>query len=158
MAFIGGTLWPNDPLSRLEQACSLRRPQCSLYLQWSSGNLFHIRRSPLSTVVMQDIGDQVLAWVQKHLGVHSSQVANLPRVYLHTSYLDDATYRRLYASTDCVVLPTRCLPAVLLAHMLKVVLSATPLDTDAAPVTVLQTRWDLSAIGSTTFCLASDVC
>jgi len=107
---------------------------------------------------MQDIGDQVLAWVQKRLGVHNTQVADLPRVYLHTSYLDDATYRRLYASTDCVVLPTRCLPAVLPANMLKVVLSATPLDTDAAPVTVLHTMWNPSRTCSTTFCVASVLC
>jgi glycosyltransferase involved in cell wall biosynthesis len=47
------------------------------------------------------------SWLQRQLGVGADALAQLPRVYLHTRLLDDATYRRLYVSADCVVMPTR---------------------------------------------------
>lgn len=56
---------------------------------------------------MQDIGREIHAWLQARLGLQPGQAATLPKIYLHTSYLDDSTYKRLYASCDAVVLPTR---------------------------------------------------
>jgi hypothetical protein len=55
----------------------------------------------------QDIGSQVQAWLSKRLGIQNSSLPDLPRIYVHTAYIEGATYRRLYASADCVVLPTR---------------------------------------------------
>lgn len=55
---------------------------------------------------MQNIAQQVHAWLARR-GIHRSHRPSLPKVYVHTAYIDDGTYRRLYASCDCVVLPSR---------------------------------------------------
>lgn len=70
-----------------------------------------VDRHALTVVVgvlaAQDTVQQVQSWLHKRLGIQRSQIADLPRVYVHTAFIDDATYRRLYSSADCVVLPTR---------------------------------------------------
>eukprot|EP00775_Hariotina_reticulata_P010091 gene10091-10247_t len=51
--------------------------------------------------------EQVLVWLQRKLKLLPRDVTNLPRVFVHTRHVDDATYPRLYLGADCVVLPTR---------------------------------------------------
>lgn len=56
---------------------------------------------------MQNFQDQVLQWLQRRFSISAAQAAQLPPVYVYGRHVDDATYPRLYASCDCVVLPTR---------------------------------------------------
>jgi hypothetical protein len=56
---------------------------------------------------LQNFQDQVLQWLQRRFSISAAQAATLPRVYVYGQHVDDATYPRLYASCDCVVLPTR---------------------------------------------------
>jgi hypothetical protein len=56
---------------------------------------------------LQNFQDQVLQWLQRRFSISAAQAAQLPRVYVYGRHVDDATYPRLYASCDCVVLPTR---------------------------------------------------
>uniref|UniRef100_A0A383VNX1 Glycosyl transferase family 1 domain-containing protein n=1 Tax=Tetradesmus obliquus TaxID=3088 RepID=A0A383VNX1_TETOB len=55
----------------------------------------------------ENFRDQVLQWLQRRFSVDAVQAALMPRVYVYGQHVDDATYPRLYASCDCVVLPTR---------------------------------------------------
>lgn len=65
----------------------------------------HIMTKPFGTQ-KDNIAQQVHAWLARR-GVTASHLLSLPKVYVHTAYINDATYRRLYASCDCVVLPSR---------------------------------------------------
>eukprot|EP00879_Flechtneria_rotunda_P016710 GHRR01017487.1.p1 GENE.GHRR01017487.1~~GHRR01017487.1.p1 ORF type:complete len:576 (+),score=143.08 GHRR01017487.1:1338-3065(+) len=55
----------------------------------------------------ENFREHVLTWMQRRLALLPHQVIFLPRVFVHSQHLDDVMYPRLYASCDCVVLPTR---------------------------------------------------
>ncbi|KAF6262613.1 hypothetical protein COO60DRAFT_599783 [Scenedesmus sp. NREL 46B-D3] len=66
----------------------------------------HIMTKPFAKG-KENFQDQVLQWLQRRFSISAAQAARLPPVYVYGRHVDDATYPRLYASCDCVVLPTR---------------------------------------------------